>query len=91
MTNDRSASSPLPHAAIEALRQGNKIEAIKLVRLDRGTDLKDSKHAVEAYLRTQPDLQRQLEAAQAEARSGFLKWAVVLLVALAIAYFFFHK
>ena len=54
------------------------------MRLDRGFELKDSKDTVEAYLRTQPDLQHQLEEAQAQVRNGLLKWmAVALLLAVA--------
>lgn len=73
MTNDRSASPPLPYAAIEALRQGNKIEAIKLVSLERDIGLKDSKNVVAACLCAQPDLERQLEAAQAQVRDGLCR------------------
>jgi len=50
------ASRPLPPAAVAALSNGNKIEAIKIVRQEWGTDLKDAKDAVDAYVRTQPAL-----------------------------------
>lgn len=40
---------PLPRAAMEALRRGNKIEAIKIVRAETGLGLKEAKDAVDAY------------------------------------------
>ena len=41
----------LPAEAIEALRRGNTIQAIKLLRAATGLGLKESKDAVDAYLR----------------------------------------
>ena len=39
--------APFPAAAEAALLKGNKIEAIKIVRKDRGVDLKEAKDLVE--------------------------------------------
>lgn len=58
------------------------------MRLELGLDLKDSKHTVEAYLRTQSDVLRQLETAQAEVGNGFLKWVVAALDAVAISTYY---
>ena len=78
----------LPPTAVAALEQGNTIEAIKIVRLERGLDLKDSKDLVDAYLKGRPDLQRRLEAAQAEARQGFVRWLTIFFaLAALLAYF----
>ena len=88
MTDGSSHAPALVPAAIVALEQGNTIEAIKIVRLERGLGLKESKDLVEAYLKSRPDLQRRLEAAQAEARQGFVRWLTIFLaLAAAIAYF----
>ena len=88
MITGLSQPSTFPPAAVAALEQGNTIEAIKLVRLDRGLGLKESKDLVDAYLRSRPDLQRRLEAAQAEARQGFVRWLIIFLaLAAAAAYF----
>jgi ribosomal protein L7/L12 len=74
--------------AVAALEKGNTIEAIKIVRLERSLGLKESKDQVDAYLKSRPDLQRRLEAAQAEARQGFVRWLVIFLtLAAAAAYF----
>lgn len=88
MTNGSSQSPALPQTAIAALEKGNTIEAIKIVRLERGLGLKESKDQVDAYLKSRPDLQRRLETAQAEARQGFVRWLVIFLaLAAAAAYF----
>ena len=88
MMTESSQPSSFPPAAVAALEQGNTIEAIKIVRLDRGLGLKESKDLVDAYLKSRPDLQRRLEAAQVEARQGFVRWLVIFLtLAAAAAYF----
>jgi len=77
----------LPAAALAALEQGQVIEAIKIVRVERDLGLKESKDLVDAYVKSRPDLRQRLEAAQAEAREGFVRWLVIfLLVAAAIGY-----
>jgi len=64
------------------------IEAIKTVRLETGLGLKESKDLVEAHLRSRPDLQRRLAAAQAEARQGFVRWLVIFLALAAVLGYF---
>lgn len=82
-----SQAPALSPAAVAALEQGNTIEAIKAVRLDKSLGLKESKDLVEAYLKGRPDLQHRLEAAQAEARQGFVRWLVIFLaLAAALGY-----
>jgi ribosomal protein L7/L12 len=71
--------SELPPTAVEALRRGNKIEAIKIVRLEGKLDLKDAKDLVDDYVRHDPVLQRSLQQAQSEAQRGLMFWLVVLL------------
>ena len=72
----------IPSQAIGALEQGNKIEAIKLVRAAKGLDLKGSKDLVEAYLGTNPGLEQRFKAKQSEnSRSGRI---LLLLFALGI-------
>lgn len=48
------APSGLPPAALGALREGNKIEAIKLTRQHTGLGLKEAKDLVDAHERTMP-------------------------------------
>ncbi len=40
----------LPLDVVEAIRQGRKVEAIKLLREHRGIALKEAKDAVEAFM-----------------------------------------
>lgn len=80
---------PLPVAAIAALNKGNKIEAIKIVRRERGVDLKQAKDAVDEYLRSQPALQASLAAKQAEARDSALRWLAIVIAIAVFAYFYF--
>ncbi len=79
---------PLPVAAIAELRKGNKIEAIRIVRRERGIELKLAKDAVEEYLRRQPALQASLAAKQAAARGSALRWLVIVAAAI-LAYLYF--
>jgi ribosomal L7/L12-like protein len=43
-------------AVIDEIKQGNKIQAIKLFREANGTGLKEAKIAVETYISTHPDI-----------------------------------
>ena len=86
-----STAPPLSTAAISAIHQGNKIEAIKIVRKERNIGLKEAKDAVEDYVRSQPALQSSLAAAQAEAKRGALLWLAALIVLALLAYHFLVK
>jgi ribosomal protein L7/L12 len=84
---NRKTSAALPTAAISALHQGNKIEAIKIVREERNIGLKEAKDSVEDYVRSQPALQASFAAAQAEAKRSALFWLVALIVLGLLAYY----
>ncbi|TXH29341.1 MAG: 50S ribosomal protein L7/L12 [Elusimicrobia bacterium] len=84
-------ASILPPAVIEALSHGQKIEAIKLLRAASGMGLKESKDAVEAYIKTRPDLALQFETMQKEATGAFFRWLFILGLLAAAAYWFFIK
>ena len=86
-----SATPGLSAAAVAALRRGNKIEAIKLVREERNIGLKEAKDAVEDHMRTQPDLQSALANAQGEAKRSAVVWIAVLAGLAVLAYYFFAK
>lgn len=78
----------IPVEALAALRSGNKIEAIKLVRAARSLDLKDAKDLVERYVAAQPGLHQQMEAAGAE-QGRKLAFAMVVAIAIGAAVYFF--
>ncbi|MFO0700784.1 MAG: hypothetical protein U0236_16300 [Nitrospira sp.] len=71
---------PLSEAAVAALWRGQVIDAITLVRKEQQIDLKEAKAAVDAYLRSQPALQRRIDQDQADARAGLLRWALFFLI-----------
>jgi ribosomal protein L7/L12 len=82
--------TPMPAAAVAALHQGNKIEAIKLVREAHHTGLKEAKDMVDAYLEANPSTQAVLAAA---ARSGkqALWWLAVAVAVAVLAYIVLAK
>lgn len=51
-----TTNSGLPADALAALHEGRKIDAIKLLRAQRGIGLKEAKDEVDAYLREHPEL-----------------------------------
>ena len=73
-------------AAIAALRQGNKIEAIKLVRREKGLELKEAKDLVDTYVRSDPDLQASLAAAQSGMARNALWWLAAIVAVVVAAY-----
>ena len=89
MTNDAPREPlDLPQVAVEALRKGKKIEAIKILRQERGLDLRDAKQAVDRYVRANPALERSLRATQAEANRGCVVWVLGMLALAAAGYYF---
>jgi ribosomal protein L7/L12 len=88
MTETTREDAGFPSAAIAALQKGNKIEAIKIVRVERNLGLKEAKDCVEDYVRRDPPLKRKMEEVQAEAQKGFVFWLVVLLALGAAVYYF---
>ncbi len=90
--NRRAAAAPeLSNAAISALRQGNKIEAIKIVRMEQNIGLKEAKDAVEDYVRSHPALEASLATAQAGTKRSALVWLAVLVVLVLLGYQFLVK
>ena len=77
--------------AISALQRGNKIEAIKLVRTERGMGLKEAKDLVEEYLRTQPSLQETFAVTQTQAKRSALLWLIALIGGAILLYVFLTK
>jgi len=78
---------PFPAGAIAALSNGKKIEAIKIVREEWGTDLKDSKDAVEAYVKSQPALAATMREASASTQHSGLTWLFVVALVGAVIYY----
>ena len=78
----------IPSEAIDALRRGNKIEAIKLTREQTGLGLKESKDAVEQVLASDAAI-REAYQARAPKGQGCLPVIIVLLLMFAALYYWF--
>jgi hypothetical protein len=82
-----SSDGPMPQAAVDALRNGSKIEAIRLVREHTGLGLKQAKDKVEAYARQMPSAGLDgLSPGEVRRSGGALLWAAAL--AIVAGYFF---
>jgi hypothetical protein len=81
-------SLDLPKAAVEALRKGNLIEAIRIVSRERDMGLKEAKAQVEDYLVSQPALKKKMDKVLVEAQQKFIRWMIGLLVLAAIGVYF---
>lgn len=71
----------IPPAAVAALHEGRKIEAIKRVRQELGVDLKEAKQRVEQYLRAEPLGQASFTEMQARSGNIALRWALFIACA----------
>lgn len=80
MANKPRRASDLPKGAVEALWQGNVIQAIKVVRQERNIGLKEAKDAVDAYIASQPGLKKKIDQVLATAQQRFIRWLIGFLV-----------
>lgn len=79
------ANPELPAEAITALERGNKIEAIKHVRLAHNVGLKEAKDIVEQYVETSPDM--KLRMASTNSKNGIGIFLLIVLIGLAAYHF----
>ena len=87
MSNKSRRSFDLPKAAVDALWQGNVIQAIKVVRQDRNIGLKESRNVVDAYIASQPALKKKMDKVLATAQQRFIRWLIgFLILAAGISY-----
>jgi ribosomal protein L7/L12 len=78
-----------PAEAITALRQGNKIEAIKILRQVHHLDLKDVKDKVDGYVSNEPALQQKLATVQTESLRGLARWLFIISAVAIVVYYLF--
>ncbi len=78
------APPKLPDEALQALRHGRKIEAIRLVRERQGVDVGAATDAVEAALSADPWLKKQCASASPRSGSGWriLTWVLAMIAAV---------
>lgn len=85
------AGTPFPDAARAALEQGRKLEAVKLVREYRGTDLKEAKEQVDAFIAGQPHLQAKFAADYQATRRGCVLSLLIVIGLLVAAFLLLTK
>ncbi len=67
-------------AVIDEIKQGKKIQAIKLFREENGVGLKEAKLAVETYINTHPDIKEAFDSNKPEGLSQERVVQIVILV-----------
>ena len=80
-----AAMATLPFAVAAALKKGDKLEAIRLMREKGGLGLKEAKDAVDAFEREQGAAADSGRAPGEVPRRGGIGWLVVALVLVALA------
>ncbi len=84
-------NNEIPTEALAALERGEKIEAIKFVRIANKMGLKEAKDIVELYIDRNPELKARMNIASKQHAAGFLRWFVPLLIMGVWAYFYFGR
>ncbi|MEO8102498.1 MAG: ribosomal protein L7/L12 [Betaproteobacteria bacterium] len=83
-----AAPGALPPAVMHALRQGRKIDAIKLLREHTGLGLKEAKDAIDAAARQSGMRAEGLSPGEVRRSGQVFWWIVAAAVAGAAAWFF---
>ena len=87
-----AGNTPEPSAvAIAHLHRGNKIAAIKQVRMEQGVDLVDAKALVDRYVALHPDLQGGMAKAQKGTVGQFLFGLAITAVLGVAVYLWLHR
>lgn len=80
------ADTRIPDEAISALERGELIEAVKLTRERNGSGLKESKDAVDAYIKANPRLKRRLVSERSSGGGNRALAFIGLVLVAAILY-----
>ena len=81
-----TAETGLPDNVVAALKRGNKVEAIKLLREQTGAGLKEAKDAVEAS-----GIEGPAKSPGQVGGPRYFPWMVVLVAIALLAYTFLRK
>ncbi|RUP37161.1 MAG: 50S ribosomal protein L7/L12 [Acinetobacter sp.] len=74
----------IPHEALQALRAGQLIDAIKITRKKTGLGLKESKDLIEQYLKDHPQEQALIQEQLAQRSRGGVKIFILILIVFII-------
>lgn len=81
-----TAETGLPDNVVDALKRGNKIEAIKLLREQTGVGLKEAKDAVDAS-----GIEGPAKSPGEVSARGKIPWLILLVVIGFLVYTFLRK
>ncbi|MEN4982157.1 ribosomal protein L7/L12 [Acinetobacter modestus] len=86
-----SLNVEMPHEALEALRSGQLIDAIKITREKTGLGLKESKELVEKYLKEHPQEQALIQEQLAQRSRGGIQIFILIFIILVILFWFLTR
>jgi ribosomal protein L7/L12 len=89
MSDNEQKSRELPDAAIAALTNGRKIEAVKILRREWNIDLKEAKDAVDKYLSSTNTSQGARRAPTIE--TGIGRLLLIVFMVIVIGYYAWTK
>jgi ribosomal protein L7/L12 len=84
MTRDEKVEIGFTNEIIEAIKNGKKIEAIKLLRTGTGLGLKEAKEAVEAYLENNSELKEAFNVNKSGGLSQENSLRIIILILVLI-------
>ncbi|MFW2160449.1 ribosomal protein L7/L12 [Acinetobacter beijerinckii] len=79
----------IPNEALQALRSGQLIDAIKITREKTGLGLKESKDLVDQYLKEHPQEQAHIQEQLAQRSRGGIKIIVLMMFIVTILGWYF--
>lgn len=86
-----SLNIEIPHEALDALRVGQLIDAIKITREKTGLGLKESKDLVERYLKEHPQEQALIQEQLAQRSRGGIQIFILIFFILVILVWFLTR
>ncbi|OJU88573.1 MAG: 50S ribosomal protein L7/L12 [Acinetobacter sp. 38-8] len=86
-----SLNIEMPREALDALRAGQLIDAIKITREKTGLGLKESKDLVERYLKEHPQEQALIQEQVAQRSRGGIQIFILIFIILVILIWFLTR
>ncbi|ENU26147.1 MAG: ribosomal protein L7/L12 [Acinetobacter sp.] len=86
-----SLNIEMPREALDALRAGQLIDAIKITREKTGLGLKESKDLVERYLKEHPQEQALIQEQLAQRSRGGIQIFILIFIILVILVWFLTR
>ena len=86
-----SLNIEIPHEALDALRAGRLIDAIKITREKTGLGLKESKNLVEQHLKEHPQEQALIQEQLAQRSRGGIQIFILIFIILVILVWFLTR